>query len=517
MARVFSPDRWRPEHVAHFKEHRQLWLEGKIRLDNYAKAYKRTKKGVLPRWYASPLGERVLPDKAAIFEKIGYKPSAPACLFHAADAKVKVFSGGAGAGKSMSAAMDALPVIMTPGTTTWLVAPQTAIGQYEFDYIYEALTHPVWDGLFKEMMAPENGGRYTNQANNGKMLMKLYWPEWKQYSVCEVRTAKSEDSLLGVSLDYCILCEGSKIKRETVENKLLMRMFRGGGVMAVPSSPNGMGWLADWYKKGIGGDSRFFATNADTRMNPTYATDEKLEELREWSAEMDDVDFNEQVGGRPQARHGNVYADFDPERHCEVWQDDWPKPGWRVARAIDFGWTDPFVCLWVAFDEDWRAYVFGELYQPKLHLDEAARAIAEFEGVEVSEPSAARPYLKFKGKGSKVNVTLPTVVDWDAGDRMELQRMGVGPQRLAMKDIDTGIKAVNRALRVAGDGKPRLFINRKACPNLVREMAAYEWGENDNRPKDKQEDHALDCVRYIIRTLTKQSAFPQIDVVAIGA
>jgi hypothetical protein len=517
LTRQISEDRWRPEAIAHFRRHRQMWLDGLIRLENFAKGYKSTKKGIFPKWFETPLGERVLPDKAKIFEQIDYKPSAPACEFHSALARVKVFSGGAGAGKSLSAAMDSLPVVMTPGTTTWLVAPQYSIAQYEFDYIHEALLKPCWEGLFAEMMHPDNGGRYVNQASNGKMLIKLWWPEWEKYSVVEVRTAKSEDSLLGVSLDYCVLCEGSKLKRETIENKLLMRMFRGGGVLSVPSSPSGMGWLAEWYQKGLAGEKFFFATNSDTRMNPLYATEEKLEELREWSDEMDEADFNEQVGGKPQARHGNVYPGFDPYIHCDAWEPDWPKKSWPVCRVIDFGWTDPFVCLWVAFDEDWRAYVFGEIYQTQLHLDDAARAIAEFEGVKVSEPTPERPYLKLIGKGVKVNVTLPTVVDWDAGDRMELQRMGVAPQRLANKDIDTGIKAVNRALRIAGDGKPRIYINRKQCPNTVKEITSYEWSEDDNKPKPKQADHGLDCIRYAVRTLSRQAAFPKIAAVGVGA
>ena len=510
IAALTRAERWAPEKIAYFQEHRRRWERGEVKLRDYVAGFRETAQGMVPRWYAPPLGDRVAVDKAALFEMLGYRPTDPACRFHASLAKVKVFSGGAGAGKSKSAAMDALPVVLTPGTVTWLVAPQYEIARYEFDYILEALRHPCWGGEFAEMMKAENGGALLNSPKQGRMYLKLWWPEWEKVSICEVKTAKSEEALLGVELAYAILCEGSQLKREVIENKLLMRMFRGGGVMSVPSSPNGMGWLAEWYEKGIGGDAMYFATNADSRMNPLNATDERLEELRIWSDGLSDTDFNEQVAGRPQARHGNVYSEFDVSIHCDPWEPDWPKPSWPVARAIDFGYTDPFCCLWAAFDEDWNAYFFHEYYVTRRLTDDHVRAIAAFEGAEVLEPDAGHPYLRMT-RGTKVRVSLPTVCDWDASQRAALSRAGVGPLRMAQKDISSGIEAVSAALRITGQGKPRLFIDRRRCPNLVREMLRYEWGDQeDSKPKPDQSDHACDAARYLIRTLSRQAAYPQI-------
>lgn len=482
-------ERWAPEKVAFFEKHALLWNDGRIKISNYVEGYKQTRKGVMPKWYADPLGLKVLPDKAQIFEKVGYRPSDPACRFHASLKKIKVFSGGAGAGKSLAAAMDALPIIMTPGTVTYLIAPNYSIGQFEFDYIWGALNHDVWGGFFHDMAQSENGGRYTNQAGNGKMQIKLYWPEYKQHSLVEVKTAKNEDAILGVSLDMAILCEGSKLKKTLIDNKLRMRIFRGGGIMLAPSTPSGMGWMSDWYTKGIANHKLYFATNADTRMNPTYVNKTSFQDLKDLTEDMDDYDFNEQVGGKPMSRFGNVFKDFDPNIHCD-WDPSWPKPSWPVCRGIDFGYTDPFVCLWVAFDEDWRAYVFGELYETKMLIDDAVRGIAEFEGLKVTEPTPQVPWIKVRGPGSKVNVTLPTVVDWDAGDRANLTRSGITPQRMAVKDISVGLKAVNGGLRLAGDGRPRIYIKADSCPELIREVSMLEWGEGDSKPKLGQSDHA---------------------------
>lgn len=49
---------------------------------------------------------------------------------------------------------------------------------------------------------------------------------------------------------------------------------------------------------------------------------------------------------------------------------------WRVYRAIDYG-LDMLACLWIAVDEQRRAVVFRELYEPNLIISDAARKIAE--------------------------------------------------------------------------------------------------------------------------------------------
>lgn len=55
---------------------------------------------------------------------------------------------------------------------------------------------------------------------------------------------------------------------------------------------------------------------------------------------------------------------------------------WRVYRAIDYG-LDMLACLWIAVDEQQRAVVFRELYEPNLIVSEAARKIVDFTNEDV--------------------------------------------------------------------------------------------------------------------------------------
>jgi hypothetical protein len=71
-----------------------------------------------------------------------------------------------------------------------------------------------------------------------------------------------------------------------------------------------------------------------------------------------------------------------------------------------------------------------------------------------------------------------------------------------------GITCVRRHLKVNPvTSRPRLFIHRKRCPNLVRELGTYRWRqgtESERNPMDprpeplKKDDHACDALRYIL-------------------
>ena len=55
---------------------------------------------------------------------------------------------------------------------------------------------------------------------------------------------------------------------------------------------------------------------------------------------------------------------------------------WRVYRTIDYG-LDMLACLWIAVDEQRRAVVFRELYEPNLIVSDAAKKILDFTNEDV--------------------------------------------------------------------------------------------------------------------------------------
>lgn len=195
--------------------------------------------------------------------------------------------------------------------------------------------------------------------------------------------------------------------------------------------------------------------------------------------------------GKWVSAEGAIYPDFDPTMHVidpfEI-PADWPR-----YRSVDFGYTNPFVCLWAALDPDGRAYVYREIYMSQRLVEDHARLINDL--------SAGERYVT-------------TIRDHDAEDGATLERYGIDTTP-ADKDVSTGIQSVAARLRDAGDGKPRVFFmrdalvevdstlaDRKRPTRTVEEFGGYVWNDRVKREEPlKQDDHGMDALRYLCKEL----------------
>jgi len=188
---------------------------------------------------------------------------------------------------------------------------------------------------------------------------------------------------------------------------------------------------------------------------------------------------------------GAVYDNFRDELHVI---DSFQIPeNWRRLRVVDFGFTNPFVCLWIALDDDGRMYVYRELYKTKTLVEDHTKRIIELSAGERIEA---------------------TISDHDAEDRATMHRYGI-TTIAADKAVTSGIQAVRSRLDVAGDGKPRLFFLRNALTDfdaslpdgvphsLTDEITAYVWPKDQDGKAAKEQpvkanDHAMDALRYAV-------------------
>lgn len=182
---------------------------------------------------------------------------------------------------------------------------------------------------------------------------------------------------------------------------------------------------------------------------------------------------------------GAVYDEYDEDVHViDTMPTGWEH--WPHVRAIDFGYTNPFACLWAAVDPDDRLYVFNVRKQANVTVPGHAEAIKK---------ATTRP------------------VEWtvadpeDADGRAQLHAAGI-PTVPANKAVSVGIQAVKDRLQLAGDGKPRLFFLRSACGDLLDEIGSYEWAPPKDGRAEKEEpiklnDHVMDALRYLVMRLDK--------------
>ena len=97
------------------------------------------------------------------------------------------------------------------------------------------------------------------------------------------------------------------------------------------------------------------------------------------------------------------------------------------------------------------------------------------------------------------------IVDPSASSLITAMRKRGIAVRKANNDVQDGIRMVYSLLRTG-----HIKINRDRCPNLINEMGLYIWNEKRSllgqEEVVKQNDHALDALRYAIRTTTPMAA-----------
>lgn len=214
------------------------------------------------------------------------------------------------------------------------------------------------------------------------------------------------------------------------------------------------------------------------------------------------------LDGRWVAAEGIIYEGWDEAVHLI---HRFEPPGvWPRYWSVDFGYTNPFVWAEWVEDNDGRLYLYRELYHTQRLVEDLAHDVRRMIDI------------------------LPAAIicDHDAEDRATFERhlacdcpgVPAPARRLyttgAYKAVSPGIQAVQARLRVADDGKPRLFVMRDATldrdESLVeshkpaataQEWDGYVWDTRSGQRKGeaplKENDHGMDQTRYVVAFVDK--------------
>jgi len=181
-----------------------------------------------------------------------------------------------------------------------------------------------------------------------------------------------------------------------------------------------------------------------------------------------------------------VFDEFDPVVHVRDIDYDANLP---MYRSLDFGFVNPFVCLWMQVDNDGVVRVIDEYVRSRATIDVHAEQIkAKTAG---GEGRVTAMFCDPAGGGTN-DVTGTSAV-------RELRAMGIAV-RYRHSGILEGIELIRRAIR-AGDGKSRLVISPR-CQRLIEAMRCYHYPDGAGRSgaelplKDGVYDHPIDALRY---------------------
>lgn len=354
----------------------------------------------------------------------------------------------------------------------------------------------IWNDTVKQYLARFIPRKFYKLQETE--LSVVFW-NGSQIVIGGLDDAERTEKILGNEYITVFLNEATQLSWETVQmamTRLAQRCPDATGRFAVPKlildcNPRGpRHWLHyigvrhvnPIDEKPLSDVAKWARLNWSAYDNKAHLPPEYLTALESLPELMRDRMLN----GIWRSNEGAVYSEFDEDIHVvEVFPIP---PEWRRLRAIDFGYTNPFVCLWGALDPDGRLYVYREHYKAATRTGEHAKEI-----LRLSE--SERYFI--------------SVADHDAADRAELESCGIRTEA-AKKEVLSGIQAVKKRLATQGDGKPRLLFFKNAR-NLLSEIYDYRWearreGANAREEPVKLDDHAMDALRYMVMAVDNASA-----------
>jgi phage terminase large subunit len=187
---------------------------------------------------------------------------------------------------------------------------------------------------------------------------------------------------------------------------------------------------------------------------------------------------------------GAIYDEFEPAIHI-IDPIKIPKE-WPRELAIDFGFTNPFVCQWWAIHPDNILIMYREIYVTKKLVENLTKEIIYYSQGEYIGSAWA---------------------DHDAEDRATMKAHGI-TTKPANKDVSIGIQQVKSRLKVYENGRPGIYFMRSSLlykdqeldgaglpTSTIDEITGYSWAKSqDGKPvKDmpnKIHDHGMDAMRY---------------------
>jgi hypothetical protein len=181
-----------------------------------------------------------------------------------------------------------------------------------------------------------------------------------------------------------------------------------------------------------------------------------------------------------------VFPRFSVARHVRRVEAE---AGWPVYRSLDFGYVNPFVCLWAQVVGDDPATARVQV------LDEyvaSRRTVAEHAEVLKSRPWAIRATFCDPAGRQRGDVT-------GSGACQELARLGILTTSCT-SGIMEGVDLI-RALLAPALGPERLVVDGR-CERLIRALAGYHYpasgGAAELPEKDGEHDHLIDALRYLV-------------------
>lgn len=301
----------------------------------------------------------------------------------------------------------------------------------------------------------------------------------------ELKGADNPDSLRGTGIcgavldEYAFMPDGKYVYDTILRASLA---DKNGWVVFI-STPKGMyNHFYDLVLTAQADPERYYFSHATALDNTYFPAVEFAETRTQYEKEGKIDQFTQEWMAEFRNPSTSVYSEFDRDKHIFTDMDDMPNTGTDCI-GVDFGMTDPTAAVFVKIDYDGNWWIYDEIYQTDLHLDQLVYVLRE--------KMAGRHYARIIGDGA-ARFEL---------DSLKKRHFPIAAGKKGADSIAAGINEVRAKIKIReGTGKPKLFVH-SSCRNTIKEFESYEWlsdafGEVTNVPQDKN-NHAMDAIRYL--------------------
>lgn len=292
---------------------------------------------------------------------------------------------------------------------------------------------------------------------------------------------QGRDKFQGTSLDYVWFDEEPP---EDIYKECRMRVLdRCGEIYGTMTPLKGLTWVYNTIYLNEGNDEEVWCEFMEWADNPYLSPSE----IKSLTASLSESELEARRYGKFINSGGQVYSEFDES--INVIEPFNVPQEWYDNISIDPGLNNPLSAHWYAVDYDNNIYAIAEHYETNQTVEYHANKIKEI--------------CKRLNWHTASNGMYSALIDSAANQRTlsspknvcELfYDNGILVNPKVNKDLYSGINRVKSYLKNS-NGVSKLFIF-KNCPNMIREIKGYFWGNND--APIKKDDHAMDELRYYI-------------------
>lgn len=423
--------------------------------------------------------------KDLYYAKAGYTPHPGQQQIHYTSVRFKVLSNGRRWGKTLLGGYEVAPNApvkcpLTGGPQIgWIVGPNYVDAEKEFRIVYDNLRK---QGVDKDAL------KFQNNVDSGALHIKTSWG----FELLG-KSAKHPEALVGEGLNFVLMVEAGRHKRKTWTEYIRPTLSDRRGWALFSGVPEGRSEHSLLYALWQRGQDPARRTWHSWKMpswtnTVVFPGGRQDPEILEAEDDLTEDEFRRQYGAEFTDKTGVVIQEYDDEVHV----GDFPyRADWPLYMAVDYGFTNPFVVLWIQVGPNGEIRVVGERRWQRLDTFEVATDLLLRDGGLVRACSRIYPDPAEPDDTQTLERMLRIPAYKNTGGELKIRLALI---RRAMK-INNEHLSVGDPLRV-----PTLMVDR-SCQQLCWEMReGYKWPEHRSQIKSDSE-HPLDKDNHGVEAL----------------